>query len=135
MSSGSSFALVVMAFLAVLKEGFETAVFLLAAAQASRGSGGSGCSAAWQASCAPSASGRHLLRRGRLNLGRFFRITGVFLVLIAAGLVMSRLRTAHEAGWINIGQQRALDLSAWIPTNSIRGAIVRECSASPPIPG
>jgi len=28
----------------------------------------------------------------KLNLGRFFRITGVFLVLIAAGLVMGALR-------------------------------------------
>src|ERR1700760_2693952 len=33
MSRGGSLALVVMAFLAVLKEGFETSVFLLAAAQ------------------------------------------------------------------------------------------------------
>ena len=41
-SSGSSFALVAMAFLAVLKEGFETAVFMLAAVQASRGSGALG---------------------------------------------------------------------------------------------
>ena len=37
-NTGSSFALAAMAFLAVLKEGFETAVFLLAAAQTSHGS-------------------------------------------------------------------------------------------------
>ena len=55
-SSGSSFALVAMAFLAVLKEGFETAVFMLAAVQAS-GQRCWGCSAPWPASCAPSASG------------------------------------------------------------------------------
>lgn len=36
-NGGGAFALAVMAFLAVLKEGFETAVFLLAAAQASHG--------------------------------------------------------------------------------------------------
>ena len=39
----------------------------------------------------------------KLNLGRFFRVTGVFLVLIAAGLVTGALRTAHEAGWVTIG--------------------------------
>ena len=37
-NSGGTLALAVMAFLAVLKEGFETAVFLLAAAQATHGS-------------------------------------------------------------------------------------------------
>ena len=36
-NGGGSLALAVMAFLAVLKEGFETAVFLLAAAQTSQG--------------------------------------------------------------------------------------------------
>src|SRR5258708_34035739 len=60
----------------------------------------------------------------RFNLGRFFRITGVFLVLIAAGLVMSPLRTAHEAGWITIGQQRVFDLSSWMPTKSVVGALI-----------
>jgi len=124
-SSGSSFALVAMAFLAVLKEGFETAVFMLAAVQASRGSGALGLLGALAGILCAVGIGVAIYSGGvRLNLGRFFRISGVFLVLIAAGLVLSTLRTAHEAGWVNIGQQPVLDLSAWIPTNSIRGAIV-----------
>jgi high-affinity iron transporter len=60
----------------------------------------------------------------KLNLGRFFRVTGVFLVLIAAGLVLSALRTAHEAGWVTIGQQQVFSLSSWIPARSVRGALV-----------
>jgi len=41
----------------------------------------------------------YLIYRGgvSLNLSRFFRITGVVLVLVAAGLVMSTLRAASEA--------------------------------------
>lgn len=41
-----------------------------------------------------------LIFRGglKLNLSRFFFVTGLVLVLIAAGPVMSSLRTAHEAG-------------------------------------
>ena len=54
-------------------------------------------------------SSGYLVYRGgvRLNLSRFFRITGVVLVLVAAGLVASTLRAAYEAGWLTIGQQTA----------------------------
>jgi high-affinity iron transporter len=125
MSSGSSFALVAMAFLAVLKEGFETAVFLLAAVQASGGSGALGLVGAFAGILCAVGIGVAIYSGGvRLDIGRFFRVSGVFLVLIAAGLVLSTLRTAHEAGWVNIGQQQVLDLSSWIPRNSVRGAIV-----------
>ena len=87
-NGGGAFALAVMAFLAVLKEGFETAVFLLAAAQASQGN-------RWFAVFGGVAGIGTAVVIGvgiyfgslKLNLGRFFRITGVFLVFIAAGLV------------------------------------------------
>ncbi len=46
-------------------------------------------------------------------MARFFRITGLVLVLVAAGLVMTALHTAFEAGWIQFGQSRAIDLS-WL---------------------
>ena len=39
--------------------------------------------------------------------------TGVVLALVAAGLVVSAIHTAHEAGWLNVGQERLLDLS-WL---------------------
>ncbi len=60
----------------------------------------------------------------KLNLGRFFRITGVFLVLIAAGLVLNALRTAHEAGWVTIGQQQVFTLLPWMPSSSVQGALI-----------
>ena len=49
----------------------------------------------------------------RINLARFFRVTGVVLVFVAAGLVASALHSAHEAGWVTLGQQRAFDLT-WL---------------------
>ena len=60
----------------------------------------------------------------RLNLGRFFTVTSVFLVLVAAGLVLSALRTGHEAGWVTIGQGRTVDLSWLAPAGSIRAALI-----------
>lgn len=122
---GGSLALAVMAFLAVLKEGFETAVFLLAAAQSSQGGRWLAVLGAAAGIAVSIAVGVGLFFGGlKLNLARFFRITGVFLVLIAAGLVLSALRTAHETGWVTIGQQQLFDLSSWIPGRSIRGALV-----------
>jgi high-affinity iron transporter len=49
----------------------------------------------------------------RLNLAKFFKITGLVLVVVAAGLVMTAFMTANEAGWLNFGQAQAFDLS-WL---------------------
>jgi high-affinity iron transporter len=110
---GSSTALVAMAFLAVLREGFETVVFLLAAFQASTSPVLAGSGALLGIAIAV-VLGYGIYKGGvKLNMARFFRITGVVLVLVAAGLVMTAFHTAHEAGWVNFGQDRAADLS-WL---------------------
>ncbi|MDT5075623.1 MAG: high-affinity iron transporter [Mycobacterium sp.] len=124
-NSGGSMALATMAFLAVLKEGFETAVFLLAAAQATHGSGWAALFGGVAGIAVAIGIGIGIYFGGlKLNLGRFFRITGVFLIFIAAGLVTGALRTAHEAGWVNIGQLQVFDFSSWMPSRSILGALI-----------
>ena len=112
LARGSAGALVVMAFLAVLREGFETAVFLLAAFQSALSPVQAAIGVILGVAVAVALG--YLIYRGgvKLNLSRFFRITGVVLVLVAAGLVMSTLRAAYEAGWLTVGQQTWLDLSA-----------------------
>jgi high-affinity iron transporter len=113
LASGSSRALVAMAFLAVLREGFETAVFLLATFHAS-GDATTSWAGAVIGILLAAAVGYGIYRGGvRLNLARFFRITGLVLVVVAAGLVMTAFRTASEAGWLTIGQAQAMDLS-WL---------------------
>ena len=124
LGGGTSRALVVMAFLAVLKEGFETSVFLLATFQASTNAT-TAAGGALLGILVATALGVGIYRGGvRLNLSRFFRATGVFLVLVAAGLVVSALRTAHEAGWLVAGQQRTVDLSWLAPVGSVRGSLL-----------
>jgi high-affinity iron transporter len=113
LARGSANALVAMAFLAVLREGFETAVFLLATFQAS-GNALLAAIGALLGIVVAVVIGYGIYRGGvRLNMARFFRITGLVLVLVAAGLVMTALHTAFEAGWIQFGQSRAMDLS-WL---------------------
>ncbi|HEX3790832.1 MAG TPA: iron uptake transporter permease EfeU [Pseudonocardiaceae bacterium] len=114
LAKGSTRALVLMAFLAVLREGFETVVFLLAVAQSSQSSSDALIGAILGILVAIGI-GYGIYRGGvRLNMARFFKITGAVLVIVAAGLVMSTLHTAWEGQWINFGQERALDLSGLV---------------------
>jgi len=113
LASGSGRALVVMAFLAVLREGFETAVFLLATFHASGDATTSWLGAVIGIVLA-AVVGYGVYRGGvRLNLARLFRVTGLVLVVVAAGLVMTAFHTANEAGWLTVGQAQAFDLS-WL---------------------
>ena len=113
LARGSTRALVVMAFLAVLREGLETAVFLLATFQASLDRVSAPVGAVLGIAAA-ALLGYALYRGGtRINLQRFFTLTSVVLVVVAAGLLMTAAHTAHEAGWLDIGQARALDLQ-WL---------------------
>lgn len=110
-ASGSTWALVAMAFLAVLREGFETTVFLLAAFSSATNPAAAGGGAALGVVLAVLIG--YGIYRGsvRINLSRFFRITAAFLVLVAAGLLAGAVHTAHEATWLNAGQQQVADLS------------------------
>ena len=84
----------IMAFLAVLREGFETAVFLLATFKCP-GTRRTSWIGAVIGILLAAAIGYGIYKGGvRLNLARFFRITGLVLVVVAAGLVMTVFHTA-----------------------------------------
>ena len=126
LSSGGEKAMAGMAFLAIIKEGFETAVFLLAVFQASSaGSEWLGIVGALLGVLIAVAVGYLIYFGGaRFNLGTFFKVTGPFLILVAAGFVANCFRTAHEAGWVNIGQLQEVDLSWLIQNDSVVGALL-----------
>src|SRR5581483_5569624 len=60
----------------------------------------------------------------RINLSKFFRATGLVLVLVAAGLVVNALHTAHEAGWLDAGQGRTVDLSQLVSPGSVQASLL-----------
>ena len=124
LATGSVVGLVAMAFFAVLREGLETAVFLLAAFQESSNALSAGFGALLGILTAV-AIGLGLYRGGvRINLARFFRVTAVFLVLIAAGLLATAMHTTHEGGWINSLQGQALDLSWLVVPGTVTASLL-----------
>ncbi len=123
LASGSQWALVAMGFLAVLREGFESAVFLTALLNASENQT-AGLTGAILGLAAAVGIGYAIYRGGvKLNLSKFFAVTGAMLVLVSAGLVMTAAHTAHEAGWLLFGQAQALDLSALIRPGSVQASL------------
>ncbi len=124
LATGSTMALVGMAFLAVVREGFETSVFLLAAFQDATDPLAAGAGAVLGLAVAL-AIGIGLYRGGvRINLHRFFRITGLVLIFVAAGLLATAAHTAHEAGWINGLQSQALDLTWLVKPGTVSGSLL-----------
>lgn len=124
LAAGSATALILMAFLAVLREGFETAVFLVAtfSASTSRAAAVGGAAIGIAAAVVIGAA---IYRGGvRINLARFFTATALVLVVVAGGLAAFAAHTAHEAGWLNVGQGRALDASAVIDPGTVRAALI-----------
>ena len=131
---GSATALVFMAFLAVLREGFETSVFMLAAFQDSTDTTAAGAGAVIGLLAAV-AIGLGIYRGGvRINLTRFFRVTGLILVFVAAGLLATSLHTAHEAGWFNTLQGQALDLTWLVQPGTVSGSLLTGMLGLQPTP-
>jgi high-affinity iron transporter len=115
--------LAAMAFLAVGREGLESVFFLIATVQQDVGiavpiGAALGLLAAL-------AFGAGIYRGGvRLNLRQFFRVTGVFIIFVAAGLLAGAVHAFHEAGLWNGLQAIAFDLSDVLPGDSIAGTLL-----------
>lgn len=124
LARGSATALVVMAFLAVLREGFETSVFLVSVLQTSS-STATATLGAFIGIAAAVAIGFGIYRGGvKLNLAKFFKVTGIVLVIVAAGLTMTVVHTAHEAGWINFGQAEAANLTWLVRPGTVIASLI-----------
>jgi high-affinity iron transporter len=119
LTEGGVWALSILAFTAVIREGIETALFLLgqatAATEADAGAAGTLVGALFGLLIAV-VLGYGFYRGARLiNLQTFFRWTGVALIFIAAGLVSHAVHEFVEAGLISVGTAAAYDISGVLP--------------------
>ena len=110
LTEGTAWGLAVLAFTAVIREGLETALFLVG--QATAAADGSAGDAGALAVLAGALVGLGIavaigygFYRGShaLDLRRFFRWTGVLLIFIAAGLLSHAVHEFVEIGWITVG--------------------------------
>ena len=121
--TGQGWALVLMVFFAVAREGLESVFFLLAAFGQDVG--------IWPPLGAvlglvTAVVLGFLLYYGgvRLNLGAFFKWTSLFILLVAAGLAAGAIRAFHEAGLWNHFQQMAFNFSEMLSTHSLTGTLL-----------
>ncbi len=130
----SAVALVAMAFLAVIREGLETAIFLLATLGRTGSMVGGAVGAVGGLVVAVSI-GYGIYRGGvRIDLGRFLRVTGVLLVLVAAGLVLSAVHEFSEAGLVRVGTRPAVDLSWLVAPGTVRAGLISGFLGLQPVP-
>lgn len=121
--NSGGWALIGMVFFAVAREGLESVFFLLAVFQQSEGPAAP--LGALAGIVAAAAAGYAIFIGGvRLNLRLFFRWTGVFILVVAAGLLASTVRNLHEAGLWNGLQQVPFDLTGVLPMSSVMGTIL-----------
>lgn len=123
LTGGTVVGLAVLAFTAVIREGLETALFLVGQAT----SADSGASAVLLGALVglgvAALLGVGFYRGARLlNLRTFFRWSGIALIFIAAGLVSKATHEFVEIGWITIGTGTLFDISAVLPHEGITGA-------------
>ncbi len=120
---GSGWALGLLAFSAVLREGLETALFLFASLKSASTS--AGALGAVLGLVAAVALGYALFRGSvRLDLGAFFRVTGIVLVVVGAGLLAAGIDELQAVGIVPVGVARLWDAGGILDDRAGVGAVL-----------
>ena len=116
-------AVMTLAFLAVGREGVETALFMVGFAEAKT---------AWPLVglvlgvlvAVVIAFGMYA-GAVRINLAKFFKYTGAFLVVVAAGILSYGIHALQTVGWLPGLANKAFDISSWFDWSSWYGQIIQ----------
>ncbi len=129
----SAWMVAAVAFVAVVREGLETSLFLTAAAA---GSAGGTQLAGGLAGLAGAALIGYVVYRGgrRFDVRFFFRATGILIILFAAGLLAKGVHEFQEAGLLPSLLDPVWSLGFGDPQSSITGRVAAEVLGWTPSP-
>lgn len=113
-----------LSFLAVGREGFETALLMVGYAESV--AGGLWPLLGLLLGIIVAVVMTVLLYRGaiRMNFHKFFLYTGAFLIVVAAGILAYGVRALQTVGWLPFLEQPAFDVSAHYDQSSWYGTIL-----------
>jgi high-affinity iron transporter len=116
-------AVALLSFLAVGREGFETALFMVGYAEAET---------AWPlvglvigVIIAAGIAWAMYAGAVRINLAKFFTYTGLFLIVVAAGILSYGVGALQTVGWLPGRGHRAFDISASLDWSAWYGQILQ----------
>jgi high-affinity iron transporter len=123
LTEGNAWSLAVLAVRAVIREGVETSLFLVGQVNAAAATGPGAelatlIGALIGLAIAVAIGWMIYTGARRINYATFFRLTGLALVFIAAGLLSHAVHELIEVGWITILTSTAFDISAVLPEDS-----------------
>jgi len=121
LGSGSTFGLLGLAFVAVVREGIETVLFLFAAVRISESALLSAVGGILGLVIAIGIGYGIYKGTSKLNLSTFFKVTGLLLIMFAAGLLAYGIHELQEAGIIPVIVEHVWDINHILPESSVIG--------------
>ena len=118
-------AMFFVAFVAILREGIELALFLTASVFAMSNVLQTTLGAILGLGTAILLGWSIFASTVRLDLRRFFQVTGFLLILFAAGLVAHGIHEFNEVGWIPVVIDHIWDVNAIIDEKSTLGELLK----------
>ena len=122
---GSQLALVGVAFFAVVREGLETAVFMVSAVQVSGSLSASVIGLV--IGLAISVVTGYLVFKGvlKLNLGKVFSVIGAALIVVAAGVLAYGVHELQESGALPFLDNTVVDVTSVIDPEGLVGSLLK----------
>jgi high-affinity iron transporter len=123
LAAGSALGLAAVVFFAVLREGWETALFLFAISESSSPLS-TGIGAVVGLVVSISLGIALYMGSRRLNLRQFFTLTGVLLIVFAAGLLAHGIHEFQEAGLLPLTVEHIWDTNSIVSEDSDVGTFL-----------
>jgi high-affinity iron transporter len=121
---GGALAVAAMAFLTVVREGAETAVFFWAAAHATHHEGASLVGLVLGLGVSVALGVAFFKSTLKINLPSFFKVTGILLTIVSAGVLAAGVHEFQEIGWLPGEDAIWINLGSVLPEGSVLATVV-----------